>query len=99
MSFLMPSTKPPQAQQQPAAAGVTIQTSCYGKIIPVVIGTAKVSPNLLDYGNFTSATTTSGGGGGGGGGKGGGGGDSGGGTSTTTYCDCIRCSRSRGRAS
>ena len=85
MSFLMPSTKPPQAQQQPAAAGVTIQTSCYGKIIPVVIGTAKVSPNLLDYGNFTSATTTSGGGGGGGGGKGGGGGDSGGGTSTTTY--------------
>ena len=44
--------KQPAAQQPVAAAGVTIQTSCYGKVIPVVFGTAKLAPQLIWYGNF-----------------------------------------------
>ena len=81
MGGIFSSQKQPQAPQPVAAAGVTIQTSCYGKVIPVVFGTAKLAPQLIWYGNFQSQSHTSGGGGGGGG-KGGGGG---GGSSSTTY--------------
>jgi len=77
--------KQPQAQQPAAAAGISVQTSTYGKVISVVVGTAKASPNLIDYGNFVATAHSSGGGGGGGGGKGGGGGNSGGGTTSYTY--------------
>jgi len=81
MSFLLGSTKQPQAQQPSAAAGVNIQTSCYGKVIPVVVGTAKVAPNLIWYGAFQATAQTSSSSSGGGG-KGGGGGGS---SSTTSY--------------
>ncbi len=74
MAFILPSVKPnvPQAQQPTAAAGVNLQTSCYGKVIPVVVGTAMLAPNLIWYGqsDFRAiAHVTSSGGGGGGGGK------------------------------
>jgi Putative phage tail protein len=70
-----------QAQQQPAVAGLQIQTSAYGKVIPVVYGTTRLAPNLIWYGDFQAIAHQSNpsvgggkGGSGGGGGKGGGGG-------------------------
>ena len=91
MAFLFGAAQPaqPQASQPAAAAGVTIQTSCYGKCIPVVVGTAKLGPNLISYGEFTSIAHSSGGGGGGGGGKGGGGGGSSPSTTSYTYTATI----------
>lgn len=74
------SSSQSQAQQTTAASGVTIQSSCYGKVIPVVIGTNMIAPNLIWYGAFTavshvsSSSSSSG--------KGGGGGSS---SSTTSY--------------
>jgi len=82
--------KQPTAAQPTSASGVTVQTSCYGKVIPVVIGTAKLAPNLYWYNDFTqSAVNSGGGGGGGGGGKGGGGDSGGGGTTSYTYSASI----------
>lgn len=66
----------------PVAAGMRIQTSSYGAVIPLVYGKTRVSGNLIWYGDFTPishTTTTSSGGGGG---KGGGGGGS---SSHTSY--------------
>lgn len=76
-----------QANVAPAASGVGIQSSVYGKAIPIIFGTTRVSGNLGLYGNFTvqTITTPSGGQGGKGGGLSGGGGGKGGGGGTTTY--------------
>ena len=80
------SSSKPQAQQQPALSGLKIQTSAYGKAIPLVYGTTRIAPNLMWYGDFVATPHNSGGGGGGGkGGVVGGGGGKGGGGGTTTY--------------
>jgi Putative phage tail protein len=62
------------AKQQRAVGSLQFQTSQAGGVIPLIYGTTKVSPNLLDYDDFTAtASKQSGGKGkGGGGGKGGG---------------------------
>ncbi len=75
------STKQPQAQTTTVASGITIQSSCYGSVIPVVYGANKIAPNLIWYGAFTAIphTTTSSSGGSS---KGGGGAGS---TSSTSY--------------
>ena len=64
----------------PAATGMPLQTSCYGKPIPIVCGTTRIGCNLVDYENFNSSN-------GGGSGKSGvaGGGGKGGGSTTYQY--------------
>src|SRR5215469_9708717 len=62
------------AKQQKAVGSLQFQTSQHGGVIPLVYGTTRVSPNLIDYDDF-KATPASGQGGVG---KGGGGGKSGG---------------------
>jgi len=85
------STKKPQAAQHPAVAGLQIQTSAYGKVIPIVYGTTRIAPNLIWYGDFQAIAHQSsppspgkGGATGGSGGKGGGGG-----STTYTYNAAI----------
>jgi hypothetical protein len=81
MAGLFSSPKQTQAKQAPAVSGLQIQTSAYGKVIPLVYGTTRLAPNLIWYGDFQaiahqSSPPSSGKGGvtGGSGGKGGGGG-------------------------
>lgn len=75
-----------QASQSPAIAGLQLQTSVYGKCIPVVYGKTKIAPNLIWYGDFRSVSKKNNPSGGGGkGGTGGGGGGKGGGDAGVTY--------------
>jgi Putative phage tail protein len=62
------------AKQQRAVGSLQFQTSQAGGVIPLIYGTTKVSPNLLDYDDFHATASKQGGakGKGGGGGKGGG---------------------------
>jgi hypothetical protein len=87
MASIFGSSSQPQAQQQPAISSLPIQTSAYGKVIPLVYGTTRLAPNLIWYGDFVATPHNSGssGGGGKGGVVGGGGGKGGGGDGTTTY--------------
>ena len=87
MASIFGSSSKPQAQQQPALSGLQIQTSTYGKVIPLVYGTTRIAPNLIWYGDFVATPHNSGssGGGGKGGVVGGGGGKGGGSGGTTTY--------------
>lgn len=90
MSFLTGGSQKQQAQQQPAYTGLQIQTSAYGKAIPLVYGTQRVAPNLLWYGDFKAIKHTSSASGGG---KGGGGGA----TSTTyTYRTSVQMALAQG---
>jgi hypothetical protein len=78
MSFLTGRGKQAQAAQTPAVAGLQLQSSAFGKVIPLVYGATRVAPNLIWYGDFAqisggSSSVKGGKGGGGGGGKGGGG--------------------------
>lgn len=75
--------KQSQAAETPAVSTLQVSTSAYGIARPWVRGTARISGNMLWYGDFTSYAHESGGGGGGG--KGGGGGGGGGGGTTYTY--------------
>jgi hypothetical protein len=86
MASIFGNSSKPQAQQQPALSGLQIQTSAYGKVIPLVYGTTRIAPNLIWYGDFVATAHNSGNSGGGKGGVvGGGGGKGGGGSGTTTY--------------
>ena len=58
------------AKQQRAVGSLQFQTSQAGGVIPLIYGTTKVSPNLLDYDDFTATPSKQAGGKG----KGGGGG-------------------------
>lgn len=62
------------AKQQKAVGSLQFQTSQRGGVIPLVYGTTRVTPNLIDYDDFKGAPSSqqSGIGKGGGGGKGGG---------------------------
>jgi hypothetical protein len=62
------------AKQQKAVGALQFQTSQHGGVIPLVYGTTRVSPNLIDYDDFkaTPSARQGGSGKGGGGGKGGG---------------------------
>src|ERR1700740_2067116 len=62
------------AKQARAVGSLQVQTSQAGGVIPLIYGTTKVSPNLLDYDDFTATPSAQAGGKGkgGGGGKGGG---------------------------
>src|SRR6202008_1958189 len=62
------------AKQQKAVGSLQFQTSQRGGVIPLVYGTTRVSPNLIEYDDFkaTPSSQQSGVGKGGGGGKGGG---------------------------
>ena len=62
--------KKTRAPKPERLAGIQVQSSVYGKPIPLVYGTARVSPNLIWYGGFradsvVSKTKTGGKGGGG----------------------------------
>jgi len=90
MAGLFSSPKQTQAKQHPAVSGLQIQTSAYGKVIPIVYGTTRLAPNLIWYGDFAaiahqSSPPSSGKGGvaGGSGGKGGGG------ATTYTYTAAV----------
>ena len=86
MASIFGSSSKPQAQQQPALSALPIQTSVYGKVIPLVYGTTRMAPNLIWYGDFVATPHNSGNSGGGGkGGVVGGGGGKGGGGGTTTF--------------
>jgi hypothetical protein len=73
-----------QASTETVASGVTIQTSIYGSVVPVVYGQTRLTGNLIWYGGFQSIPPSSGGSGGGKGG-GGSGGKSGSSSNSTTY--------------
>ena len=61
------------AKQQKAVGSLQFQTSQRGGVIPLVYGTTRVSPNLIDYDDFKAVPSNrQGAGKGGGGGKGGG---------------------------
>jgi len=61
------------AKQQKAVGSLQFQTSQHGGVIPLVYGTTRVSPNLIDYDDFKAVPSNrQGAGKGGGGGKGGG---------------------------
>ena len=62
------------AKQQKAVGSLQFQTSQHGGVIPLVYGTTRVSPNLIEYDDFkaTPSSRQGGAGKGGGGGKGGG---------------------------
>ena len=62
------------AKQQRAVGSLQFQTAQAGGVTPLIYGTTKVSPNLLDYDDFTATPSKQAGGKGkgGGGGKGGG---------------------------
>jgi hypothetical protein len=62
------------AKQQKAIGSLQFQTSQHGGVIPLVYGTTRVSPNLVEYDDFkaTPSSRQGGAGKGGGGGKGGG---------------------------
>ena len=56
------------SKSAPAIASLQVQTSCWGRAIPLIYGQARAAPNLIWYGDFTAiAHTTSSGGKGGGG--------------------------------
>ena len=65
----------PKTTAPTVASGVTIQSSCYGGVVPVLYGRNRLSGNLIDYDDFQAIQQKSSGagkgGGGGGGGKGG----------------------------
>lgn len=90
MSFILGGGKS-QASQQSVVSGLQLQSSSYGKIVPLVYGTTLIAPNLIWYGDFTPIAHQSspGGGGKGGSGGGGGGGKSGGGSTSYTYQTAV----------
>ncbi len=65
-------SKPTQSKQKPQVLSLRITQSAFGQVIPVIIGTQRVSPKLLWEGDFKSiahdSQTNVGGKGGGGGG-------------------------------
>ena len=86
MSFFFKSKS--QASNQAAVSGLQLQSSTFGKVIPLVYGATRIAPNLIWYGDFQSIaheSTGSSGGGGKGGVGGGGGGKGGGGSVSYTY--------------
>jgi hypothetical protein len=60
----------PQAQTQTVASGVSIQSSCYGNVVPVIYGQSRLTGNLLWYGDFQAIPVQSALGNGGKGGNG-----------------------------
>lgn len=82
MSFLF-GGKAKQSAGVTVASGLSIQSSVYGQVIPIVYGTTRIGNNLIWYGDFNAVQQQSSGGGGGKGGIGGGGGGKGGGGSGT----------------
>src|SRR5260221_12644283 len=73
-----------QASQTPQVSGIQIQSSIYGKAVPLVYGSMRLAPNLIWYGD--SIQTGGAGTGGKGGGKlDGGGGKRGGATAQRKY--------------
>jgi hypothetical protein len=56
----------PQAATQTVASGVDIQSSCYGGVVPVIYGRARLTGNLLWYGDFQAIAVKSSSGGKGG---------------------------------
>lgn len=86
-----------QAQQSPAVSGLSVQTSSYGTVLPIVFGQNRIAPNLMGYWNFVAtphAEATSGGGSG----KGGvfGGGNAGSSNITYTYSAAVAFSLCEG---
>ena len=65
------------AQKPVAVTGLSIQTSCYGAVIPIVFGTNRLSPNLIWRGFWKATAHTNR--------TSGGKGFGGGGSTTTTY--------------
>ncbi len=57
-----------QAQTQTVASGVDIQSSCYGGVVPVIYGRARLTGNLVWYGDFQAIPVQSSSGNGGKGG-------------------------------
>lgn len=92
MSFLIGSKS--QASQTAAVSGLQLQSSAYGKAVPIVYGTTRIAPNLIWYGNFTA--TPQGSSGGGKGGAAGSGGKSGNSGTTYTYQTAVAFGLSEG---
>ena len=58
MSFLTGSAKS-QALQNAAVSGLQLQSSAYGKVIPIVYGTTRIAPNVIWYGDFIATPQSS----------------------------------------
>lgn len=48
-----------QASQQSAVSGLNLQSSAYGKVIPIQYGLTRIPPNIFWYGDFKSISHTS----------------------------------------
>ena len=55
-------SKGSNAQQGTTYNSIRTNTSCYGKAVPVVYGTTRISINLIDYMDFRMIVTGGGGG-------------------------------------
>ena len=51
------------ASQNQPAAGVSLQSSIYGRAIAIIYGTVKTAGNVILYGNFNAQSQSQGGGG------------------------------------
>lgn len=65
------------------ASGLSLQSSSYGRPVPIIYGTTRAAANLIWYGDFSPIAQSSSAGAGGKGGVGGGGGGKGGGGATS----------------
>lgn len=98
MGFLFGGGKKSQSSSVQKYSGLQVQTSVYGRAIPIVYGRSRVSGNLMDYTDFKSTPKSQGSAGKGGVG-GGGGGKGGGGSETYTYSTTILLELSEGPTS
>lgn len=87
MSFLIGAKS--QAAQAASVSGIQLQTSAYGKAVPVVYGTTRIAPNLIWYGNFVATPQGSSAGSAGKGGAAGSGGKSGNTATSYTYSAAV----------
>ena len=87
MGFLF--GKPPQSKSATAVSGMQVQSSAYGKAVPLLFGTNKIAPNLIWYGDFTATAQSQSGAAGKGGVSGGGGGKGGGGSTSYLYSAAV----------
>lgn len=54
MSGLFSPPASPNAKQTVAAAGLQVQTSAYGLVVPILFGKNQTTPNLIQMFNFRS---------------------------------------------
>jgi hypothetical protein len=96
MSFLQGIFGSGAKKGNTVANNLSLQTSVYGNVIPIIYGTTRAAPNLIWYSDFTATPVAGPGGKGGGKGSVIGGGGKGGGGNTYTYSVAVAMALSEG---